>query len=146
MRVTSVTSWWECDGWTLNFPMLLRYILALVVASRAVKLTGELETIVFKIIRDDPVLTVIPFGAWLSLEKSTASCPMLLVTFSITKYFLSFPSDPRKQNSVSIHVKNIAKHSHVVPVFMLQTKLLAPVVQKLDSPTHRINHYPVDKY
>ena len=43
--------------------MLLRYILALVVASRAVKLTGELETIVFKIIRDDPVLTVIPFGA-----------------------------------------------------------------------------------
>ena len=71
---------------------------------------------------------------------------MLLVTFSITKYFLSFPSDPRNQNSVSIHVKNIGKDSHVVPIFTSRKKVLAPVAQMLDSTTHRINHYPVDKY
>ena len=51
---------------------------------------------------------------------------MLLVTFSITKYFLSFPSDPRNQNSVSIHVKNIGKDSHVVPFFYVAQEGTGP--------------------
>ena len=33
-----------------------------------------------------------------------------------------------------------------VLTFNHQLFILAPVVQKLDSATHRINHYPADKY
>lgn len=75
--MTSVTSSHECEGLTVSFPRLLRYSLALVLLSIATKFTGEPETKVFMIVSEEPFFTSIPFGAWLSPEKSRAFCPKI---------------------------------------------------------------------
>lgn len=89
-----MTSSCECKGFTFSRATLLRKNLASVLPSMAVKKTGRLETIVFSIVKVEPFFTSMPFGAWLSLEKISASCPMLLVTLSDMKYFSPSPSDP----------------------------------------------------
>ena len=96
-RVTSMTCSCEWPGSTLSLAKLLRYNLALVELSRATKLTARLETMVFTIVKNEPFFTSMPLGAWLSLENTRASCPMLFITFKTMKYFSPSPSDPTKQ-------------------------------------------------
>ena len=38
------------------------------------------------------------------------------------------------------------KWKFILPGFLVTNTDQAPVVQKLDSAIHRINHYPVEKY
>ena len=48
--------------------------------------------------------------------------------------------------STCVFKKRYRMHNHRVKSIVPPEKLLAPVVQTLDSAIHRINHYPVDKY